>query len=157
MRDPHQALDALNVGIARKKVNWILDADIRGFFDHVSHEWLEKFLKHRIADTRVLRLIQEWMKAGVLEEGERLETEQGTPQGAVISPLLAKVYVHYVSIYGQRSGARKWPPATGSLSGTPTISWRETTGQWLKRACWVITGITPCRGIYSSWGVSVGG
>jgi retron-type reverse transcriptase len=60
-------------------VNWILDADIKGFFDHVSHEWLEKFLKHRIADTRVLRLIQKWMKAGVLEDGERLETEQGTP------------------------------------------------------------------------------
>jgi group II intron reverse transcriptase/maturase len=95
-RDPHQALDALNVGIARKRVNWILDADIKGFFDHVSHEWLEKFLKHRIADTRVLRLIQKWMKAGVLEEGERLETEQGTPQGAVISPLLANVYLHYV-------------------------------------------------------------
>jgi len=65
-------------------------------FDHVSHEWLEKFLKHRIADTRVLRLIQKWMKAGVLEDGERLETEQGTPQGAVISPLLANVYLHYV-------------------------------------------------------------
>ena len=60
-------------------MNWILDADIKGFFDHVSHEWLEKFLKHRIADTRVLRLIQKWMKAGVLEDGERLETEQGTP------------------------------------------------------------------------------
>jgi group II intron reverse transcriptase/maturase len=95
-RDPHQALDALNVGIARKRVNWILDADIKGFFDHVRHEWLEKFLKHRIADTRVLRLIQKWMKAGVLEDGERLETEQGTPQGAVISPLLANVYLHYV-------------------------------------------------------------
>lgn len=95
-RGPHQALDALNVGITRRRVNWILDADIKGFFDHVSHEWLEKFLKHRIADTRVLRLIQKWMKAGVLEEGERSETEQGTPQGAVISPLLANVYLHYV-------------------------------------------------------------
>jgi hypothetical protein len=90
-RDPHQALDALNVGIARKRVNWILDADIKGFFDHVRHEWLEKFLKHRIADTRVLRLIQKWMKAGVLEDGERLETEQGTPQGAVITPRTQKV------------------------------------------------------------------
>jgi group II intron reverse transcriptase/maturase len=95
-RDPHQALDALNVGIARRRVNWIVDADIKGFFDHVSHAWLEKFLKHRIADTRVLRLIQKWMKAGVLEEGERLETEQGTPQGSVISTLLANVYLHYV-------------------------------------------------------------
>jgi retron-type reverse transcriptase len=90
-RDPHQALDALNVGITRKKVNWILDADIKGFFDHVSHEWLEKFLKHRIADTRVLRLIQKWMKAGVLENGERLETEQGTPQGAVMTPRTQKI------------------------------------------------------------------
>jgi group II intron reverse transcriptase/maturase len=95
-RDPHQALDALNVGIARRRVNWILDADIKGFFDHVSHAWLERFLKHRIADIRVLRLIQKWMKAGVLEDGERSETEQGTPQGAVISPLLANVYLHYV-------------------------------------------------------------
>jgi RNA-directed DNA polymerase len=95
-RDPHQALDALNVGICRRRVNWILDADIKGFFDHVSHEWLEKFLKHRIADTRVFRLIQKWMKAGVMEDGEWSETEQGTPQGAVISPLLANVYLHYV-------------------------------------------------------------
>jgi RNA-directed DNA polymerase len=95
-RDPHQALEALNVGIARRRVNWILDADIQGFFDHVSHEWLEKFLQHRIGDTRVLRLIQKWRKAGVLEDGEGLETEQGTPPGAVISPLLANVYLHYV-------------------------------------------------------------
>jgi len=95
-RDPHQALDALNVGISRKRVNWILDADIKGFFDHVSHAWLEKFLRHRIADTRVLRLVQKWIKAGVMEEGEWSETEQGTPQGAVISPLLANVYLHFV-------------------------------------------------------------
>jgi len=85
-RDPHQALDALNVGMARKRVNWILDADIQGFFEHVSPEWLEKFLRHRIADTGVLRRIQKWMKAGVLEEGERWETEQGTPQGGVRTP-----------------------------------------------------------------------
>jgi group II intron reverse transcriptase/maturase len=90
-RDPHQALDALNVGISRRRVNWILDADIKGFFDHVSHEWLEKFLKHRIADNRVLRLIQKWMKAGVLEDGERLKTEQGTPQGAVMTPRTQKI------------------------------------------------------------------
>lgn len=95
-RDPHQALDALSVGIERKKVNWILDADIRGFFDNLSHEWLEKFLQHRIADTRMLRLIQKWLKAGVSEEGEWSETKVGTPQGAVVSPLLANVYLHYV-------------------------------------------------------------
>jgi RNA-directed DNA polymerase len=95
-RNPHQALDALNVGIVRKQMNWILDADIKGFFDNVSHEWLMKFLEHRIADRRILRLIQKWLKAGILENGGRLETQQGTPQGAVVSPLLANVYLHYV-------------------------------------------------------------
>lgn len=95
-REPHQALDALNVGIARKRVNWILDADIKGFFDHVGHDWLIKFLKHRIADPRVLRLIQKWMKVGALEGGEWSATEEGTPQGAVASPLLANVYLHHV-------------------------------------------------------------
>ena len=95
-RSPHQALDALHVGISRKRVNWILDADIRGFFDNMSHEWTMKFMAHRIADNRVLRLIQKWLKAGVSEEGEWSETQAGTPQGAVISPLLANVYLHYV-------------------------------------------------------------
>ena len=95
-RSPHQALDALHVGINRKRVNWILDADIRGFFDNMSHEWTMKFMAHRIADNRVLRLIQKWLKAGVSEEGEWSETTAGTPQGAVISPLLANVYLHYV-------------------------------------------------------------
>jgi RNA-directed DNA polymerase len=95
-RSPHQALDALNVGIERKRVNWILDADIRGFFDHLSHEWMMKFVEHRVADTRILRLISKWLKAGVSEEGTWSETTAGTPQGAVISPLLANVYLHYV-------------------------------------------------------------
>jgi group II intron reverse transcriptase/maturase len=95
-RSPHQALDALNVGICRKHVNWILDADIRGFFDNMSHEWTEKFVQHRVADPRILRLIHKWLKAGVSEEGEWSETKVGTPQGAVISPLLANVYLHYV-------------------------------------------------------------
>src|SRR5580704_8189247 len=95
-RSPHQALDALNVGIQRKRVNWILDADIRGFFDHLSHEWMMKFVEHRVADTRILRLISKWLKAGVSEEGKWSETTAGTPQGAVISPLLANVYLHYV-------------------------------------------------------------
>jgi RNA-directed DNA polymerase len=95
-RSPHQALDALHVGINRKRVNWILDADIRGFFDNMSHEWTMKFMAHRIADNRILRLVQKWLKAGVSEEGEWSETKAGTPQGAVISPLLANVYLHYV-------------------------------------------------------------
>ena len=95
-RSPHQALDALNVGICRRRVNWILDADIRGFFDNMSHEWTEKFVQHRVADPRIHRLIHKWLKAGVSEEGEWSETKIGTPQGAVISPLLANVYLHYV-------------------------------------------------------------
>ena len=85
-RSQHQALDALWVGIMRKKVNWILDADIRGFFDHLSHEWLVKFIEHRIADRRILRLIQKWLRAGVSEEGKWSKTEVGTPQGAVATP-----------------------------------------------------------------------
>jgi group II intron reverse transcriptase/maturase len=95
-RSQHDALDALWVGIMRKKVNWILDADIRGFFDNLSHEWLVKFIEHRITDRRILRLIQKWLRAGVSEEGKWSKTEVGTPQGAVISPLLANIYLHYV-------------------------------------------------------------
>src|SRR5438552_4332622 len=94
-RSPHQALDALTVGLQRKHVNWVLDADIRGFFDNMSHEWTMKFVEHRVADRRILRLIQKWLKAGVSEDGQRSETKVGTPQGAVISPLLANVYLHY--------------------------------------------------------------
>src|SRR5215472_1896452 len=95
-RNPHQALDALNAGLQKKRVNWVLDADIKGFFDHVSHEWMMKFVGHRVADNRILRLIQKWLKAGVSEDGEWSETTVGTPQGAVVSPLLANVYLHYV-------------------------------------------------------------
>src|SRR5882724_4151887 len=95
-RSPHQALDALTVGIQRKRVNWVLDADIRGFFDNMSHEWTMKFIEHRVADRRILRLIQKWLKAGVSEDGQWSETKIGTPQGAVVSPLLANVYLHYV-------------------------------------------------------------
>jgi group II intron reverse transcriptase/maturase len=95
-RSQHQALDALATAIYRKKVNWILDADIRAFFDSVSWEWLVRFLEHRIADRRLVRLIGKWLKAGVLEDGRLLEVERGTPQGAVISPVLANIYLHYV-------------------------------------------------------------
>lgn len=95
-RSPHRALDALAVAMERKKVNWVLDADIRGFFDNISHEWMVKFVEHRVADRRILRLIQKWLKAGVSEDSQWSETKQGTPQGAVISPLLANVYLHYV-------------------------------------------------------------
>ena len=95
-RNQHNALDALYVGIKRKRVNWVLDADIRGYFDAISHEWLVKFVEHRIADRRVVRLIQKWLTAGVLEDGEKKRSEMGTPQGGGVSPLLANVYLHYV-------------------------------------------------------------
>jgi group II intron reverse transcriptase/maturase len=95
-RGPHDALDALVVGITGTKVNYILDADIRSFFDEVSQSWLERFLKHRIGDKHILRLIQKWLKAGVLEDGVVTVNDKGTGQGSVISPLLANVYLHYV-------------------------------------------------------------
>jgi RNA-directed DNA polymerase len=95
-RSPHLALDALSVGIHRKRVKWVLDTDIRGFYDNVSHEWALKFVEHRVADRRMLRLIQKWLKAGVSEDGEWSESKVGTPQGSVVSPLLANVYLHYV-------------------------------------------------------------
>jgi RNA-directed DNA polymerase len=95
-RSPHHALDAFSVALTRKRVNYVLDCDIRGFFDTLSHEWLVKFLQHRVADPRILRLIQKWLRAGVSEEGQWSETTIGVPQGAVVSPLLANVYLHYV-------------------------------------------------------------
>ena len=95
-RSQHQALDALAVGIRRCKVNWLLDADIRGYFDAIDHGWLVKFIEHRIADRRMLRLIQKWLSAGVMEGGAWTKGEEGTPQGATISPLLANIYLHYV-------------------------------------------------------------
>ena len=95
-RSQHQALDALSYALTQKRVNHVLDADIRGFFDAISHAWMLKFVQHRVADRRILRLIQKWLKAGVMEEGEWSETEMGTPQGAVISPLFANIYLHYV-------------------------------------------------------------
>ena len=95
-RSPHHALDALAAGITRKKVNWVLDADIRDFFTSLDQRWLERFLEHRIADKRVLRLIQKWLRAGVIENGAWMASEEGVPQGASASTLLANVYLHYV-------------------------------------------------------------
>jgi len=95
-RSPHDALDALSVAICRRRVNFVLDADIRDFFTRLDQGWLEKFLEHRIADRRVLRLIQKWLRAGVIEDGEWSETKEGAAQGASASPLLANVYLHYV-------------------------------------------------------------
>jgi RNA-directed DNA polymerase len=95
-RGPHQALDALTVGITTKKVNWVLDADLRSFFDTLKHAWLVQFIEHRVADRRIVRLIQKWLAAGVLEEGKRIRSDVGTVQGGSVSPLLANIYLHYV-------------------------------------------------------------
>jgi RNA-directed DNA polymerase len=95
-RSQHNALDAITVGIKRRKVNWVLDADIRGFFDAIDHGWLVKFIEHRIADKRVIRHVKKWLHAGVLEDGEWEAAETGSPQGGNISPLLANIYLHYV-------------------------------------------------------------
>jgi len=95
-RRQHDALDALYVGITRKKTDFIVDLDIRSFFDKVEHDHMEKFIRHRIGDERMVRLILKWLKAGMMEDGQWFETEEGTPQGAVISPVLANLYLHYV-------------------------------------------------------------
>lgn len=95
-RGQHDALDALCVAIKGKRENWVLDADIKGFFDAVDHSWLLRFVRHRVGDERIARLVGKWLKAGVLEDGQWSASDQGTPQGAVISPLLANVYLHYV-------------------------------------------------------------
>jgi RNA-directed DNA polymerase len=95
-RGQHDALDALHVAIMKRKVNWMLDLDISKFFDTVEHDWLMKFIQHRVVDKRILRLIRQWIKVGTVDEhGHRVQSTRGTPQGAVISPLLANIYLHY--------------------------------------------------------------
>jgi RNA-directed DNA polymerase len=106
-RSQHNALDALSVGLLTKKVSWVLDLDIRGFFDAIDHGWLVKFVEHRIADRRVVRLIQKWLNVGVLEDGKRMRVEEGTPQGGSASPLLANIYLHYVFDLWVQSWRRK--------------------------------------------------
>ena len=95
-RSPHDGLDALSVGIRERKVNWVLDADICGFFDAIDHKWLLRFIEHRIADQRVIRHIKKWLNAGVLEDGQWAQMQEGSPQGSSISPLLSNIYLHYV-------------------------------------------------------------
>jgi group II intron reverse transcriptase/maturase len=95
-RKPHDALDALTVGVTSKRVNWVLDADIRDFFGQLDHGWLRRFLRHRIADERVLRLIDKWLTVGVVEDGQWTGCDEGSPQGASVSPLLANIYLHFV-------------------------------------------------------------
>jgi group II intron reverse transcriptase/maturase len=112
-RSQHDALDALIVGIGTKKVNFILDADIRSFFTEVSQEWVVRFLEHRIGDRRIIRLVQKWLRAGILEDGEVTIEERGTGQGSVISPLLANVYLHYAfDLWAERWRRRE---ATGDM------------------------------------------
>jgi RNA-directed DNA polymerase len=106
-RSQHQALDAFYTGLLTKRVNWVLDLDIKGFFDGISHEWLVKFIEHRIADRRVVRIIQKRLKAGVLEDGKRIGVKEGTPQGGSASPLLANIYLHYVFDLWAQAGRRK--------------------------------------------------
>jgi len=112
-RSQHDALDALIVGLTTRKVNWILEVDIRSFFDEVNRDWLGRFVEHRIADPRILRLIQKWLKAGVLENGVVTDSEKGTGQGTVISPLLANIYLHYsFDLWAERWRRRE---ATGDM------------------------------------------
>lgn len=112
-RGPHDALDALMVGIAGRKVNWIVDADIRSFFDSVSQKWLARFLEHRIGDRRIVRLIAKWLRAGISEDGVVSVSDTGTGQGSVISPLLANIYLHYVlDLWTERWRRRE---ATGDM------------------------------------------
>jgi group II intron reverse transcriptase/maturase len=107
-RSQHDALDALSYALLKKKVNYILDADIRGFFDNLDKSWMIQFMEHRVADPRILRLIRKWLKAGVMEEGQWSEPERGTPQGSVISPLLANVYLHYSFDLWVNVWRKKW-------------------------------------------------
>ena len=112
-RGTHDAMDALCVGIHSKKVSLVLDADIRSFFDEISQEWLIRFLEHRIADRRIIRLIQKWLKAGVLEDGIVTVDDRGTGQGSVISPMLANIYLHYaLDLWAARWRRRE---ATGNM------------------------------------------
>ncbi len=106
-RSQHDCLDALYVGLLTRPVNWVLDVDIRGFFDSIDHGWLVKFIEHRIADRRIVHLIQKWLNAGVLEDGKRTRTEEGTPQGGSASPLLANIYLHYAFDLWVRAWRRK--------------------------------------------------
>src|SRR5881296_281723 len=106
-RSQHNALDALYTGLLTRRVNWVLDLDVRGFFDAIDHGWLVKFVEHRIADRRVVRLIQKWLNAGVLEDGKRMRVEEGTPQGGNASTLLANIYLHYAFDLWMQAWRRK--------------------------------------------------
>jgi retron-type reverse transcriptase len=122
-RSQHDALAALAAAIRTKKVNWVLDADIRGFFDAIDHGWLVKFVEHRIGDRRMVRLIQKWLSAGIMEQGRWSAVEVGSPQGATVSPLLANIYLHYVYDLWLISGGSGTRAVTSSSCATPTTPW----------------------------------
>jgi len=122
-RDQHQALDALWVGLTECPINWVVDLDIQSYFDRIQQDWMVRFVEHRIADKRIIRLIRKWLRAGVMEDGHWQPTEEGSPQGAVISPLLANIYLHYAfDLWVQQ---RRWKEVRGSMivvrfaDGTP--------------------------------------
>ena len=121
-RNPHQALAALHTALMSQRVTWVLDADIRSFFDSVDHEWLMRMVAHRIADPRILRLIRMWLEAGVLESNELHETERGMPQGSGINPLLANVFLHYVLDLWSISGGGVTRAHASASCATPTTS-----------------------------------
>src|ERR1700758_4252356 len=144
-RSQHDALDALSYALLKKKVNYILDADIASFFDNLDKSWLIKFVEHRVADPRILRLIQKWLKAGVMEEGKWSEPKTGSPQGSVISPLLANIYLHYVfdlwvNVWRTKwaQGEEWWSSDTrmtllwdSSIRQKQIVSWRTYGSDWL--------------------------
>jgi len=133
-RNQHQALDALYTGLLTRKVNWVLYLDIKGFFDGLSHEWLVKFVEHRVADRRVVRLIQKWLNAGVLEDGKRIRVEEGTPQGGSASPLLANVMNQPALFLFRFQVGWLWHRALSRRSQNGRILWdcmRRLITRWL--------------------------
>ena len=139
-RSQHDALDALATGIYRQKVNFVVDADIRSFFDSMDHSWLMRFLEHRIADRRLLRLIGKWLKAGVLEEGRLLTPDKGTPQGAVISPLLANIYLHYVYDLWAQQWRQQHAQGDVIVCAMPTTWWWASSSSTMLGASSPISG-----------------
>jgi RNA-directed DNA polymerase len=165
-RSQHDALDALSYALLKKKVNYILDADIHGFFDNLDKGWMIKFMEHRVTDPRILRLIRKWLKAGVMEEGQWSEPRTGTPQGSVVSPLLANVYLHYSFDLWVNVWRKKWaqgevvvirlpmtPLQDSSTSRMPIVSWRTYGNGWpslgwsytRKRRAGSNSGVSPKR------------
>jgi RNA-directed DNA polymerase len=127
-RSQHNALDALDRALMTRKVEWVLDADVRGFFESISHEWLVKFVEHRIGDRRIVRRIQQWLRAGVLEDGSWTQQEEGTPQGGSASPLLANLYLHYAfDQWVQQCGEGRRRAARSLSCAGQTTSWLDSS------------------------------